>query len=72
MCDRYVIGEIQGYDVIYIPEKDIVFCKNTAIRLSVLDKAVSDNCIRKWCKSYNLPTRSVDIKKINDINWANV
>ena len=31
MCDRYVVGEIQGYDVIYIPEKDIVFCKNTAI-----------------------------------------
>lgn len=43
MCDRYVVGEIQGYDVIYIPEKDIVFCKNTAIKLSVLDD-LTDVC----------------------------
>lgn len=47
MCDRYVVGEIQGYDVIYIPEKDIVFCKNTAIRLSVLDAETAEQFIRK-------------------------
>lgn len=34
--------------------------------------SVSDNCIRKWCKSYNLPTRSGDIKKISNDEWINV
>lgn len=27
------VGEIQGHDVLYIPEKDIVFCKNTTLPL---------------------------------------
>lgn len=54
MCDRYVVGEIQGYDVIYIPEKDIVFCKNTAIRLSVLDEAVKSHTISSTIEEKNL------------------
>ena len=54
MCDRYVVGEIQGYDVIYIPEKDIVFCKNTAIKLSVLDKAVKSHTISSTIEEKNL------------------
>lgn len=37
------IGEIQGYDVLYIPEKDIVYCKNTAVKVSILDKVVKDS-----------------------------
>lgn len=54
MCDRYVVGEVQGYDVIYIPEKDIVFCKNTAIRLSVLDEAVKSHTISSTIEEKNL------------------
>lgn len=26
---RQIVGNIQGYDVIYVPEKKILFCKNT-------------------------------------------
>ena len=30
---------------------------------------VSDNAIRKWCDSYNLPRRISDIKKFTDKEW---
>lgn len=30
---------------------------------------VSDNAIRKWCKMYNLPFKSSEIKKISDFEW---
>lgn len=30
---------------------------------------VSDNAIRKWCDSYNLPRRATDIKKFTDEEW---
>lgn len=33
---------------------------------------VSDNCVRKWCKSYNLPSRVTDIKQISDEDWINI
>lgn len=34
--------------------------------------AVSDNTIRKWCKSYNLPFRRRDINSISDEDWVNI
>lgn len=43
MAERVKIGEIQGYDVLYIPEKDVVFCKNTAVKVSVLDRIVKSS-----------------------------
>lgn len=30
---------------------------------------VTDNAIRKWCDSYNLPRRRSDINKISDADW---
>ena len=30
---------------------------------------VSDNAIRKWCKAENLPSKSTEIKNINDKDW---
>lgn len=30
---------------------------------------VSDNAIRKWCKKYNLPTSSREIKKMSQDEW---
>ena len=30
---------------------------------------VTDNAVRKWCKSYNLPFRKKDIKVISDEVW---
>ena len=31
---------------------------------------VSDNAIRKWCKSYNLPSKKSDIKLISEEDWG--
>lgn len=36
------------------------------------DFGVSDNAVRRWCKSYNLPTRMSDIKSINSNDWTNL
>lgn len=33
---------------------------------------VSDNAVRKWCKSYDLPYQSLKIKKISDEDWKNI
>jgi len=33
---------------------------------------VSDNAIRKWCKKYSLPHKSVDIKKYSDTEWETI
>lgn len=33
------------------------------------DLGVSDNAVRKWCKSYNLPYRHNDIKNYSDYAW---
>lgn len=36
------------------------------------DYGVSDNAVRRWCKSYNLPTKMSDIKSINPNDWTNL
>lgn len=33
---------------------------------------VSDNAIRKWCDSYNLPRKVSEIKKYSDKEWKNI
>lgn len=33
---------------------------------------VSDNAIRKWCKTYNLPTRKKDITLISNEDWEKI
>lgn len=40
------VGEIQGYDVIYIPEKDSIFCKNTIIKYQVIRHIVKGSNLR--------------------------
>lgn len=35
---KHIVGEIEGYPVYYIPDKDIIFCKNTAVKYSLLKK----------------------------------
>lgn len=34
--------------------------------------SVSDNAVRKWCDKYNLPRKSKDIKKYNDLEWEQI
>ena len=38
--------------------------KNTPFTQIGLEYGVTDNAVRKWCKSYNLPSRVIDIKNI--------
>ena len=33
---------------------------------------VSDNAIRNWCDSYELPRKVSDIKAINDEDWSKI
>lgn len=33
---------------------------------------VTDNTVRKWCKSYGLPFRTGDIKKISVSDWQSI
>lgn len=33
---------------------------------------VSDNAIRKWCQSENLPTKKTEIKLYSDLEWENI
>lgn len=51
---RIVVGEIQGYDVIYVPEKDYVFCKNTSLPLNIMLKVLEDKIDRIEVPEKNL------------------
>lgn len=59
---RKVIGNIQGYDVIYVPEKQILFCKNTAVPYNLLREAVYGNLER-----YNIPQKNLVVRKDSSI-----
>lgn len=36
------------------------------------EQGVSDNAIRKWCKKFNLPHKSTEIKKYSDEEWEKI
>lgn len=59
---KKIIGTIQGYDVIYIPERKILFCKNTAVPLDTLKEAVYGNLER-----YSIPQKNLVIRKDSGI-----
>ena len=48
--NKYVVGNINGYDVIYGVEKDIVFCKNTTMPYSILKRAFKNTLTRQQLK----------------------
>lgn len=60
MCEECKVGEIQGHDVIYIPSKDVIFCKNTAIKFSLIEKIIRSNLER-----YKIPEKDLTIIKDN-------
>lgn len=55
---KYIVGKIQGYPVIYIPERDIVFCKNTAVPFSTISEKVLSSNVRE-----NIPDKNLSITK---------
>lgn len=44
---RIKVGEIQGCDVLYLPEKDILFCKNTAVPFNIIAAKLSSSNYRE-------------------------
>lgn len=54
------VGEIQGYDVIYVPEKDIVFCKNTTIKYPLIKRMIKSSMCRE-----EIPEKELIITKNN-------
>lgn len=59
---RVIVGRIQGYDVIYIPEKHTIFCKNTAVPVDLITGAVYGNLDR-----YSIPEKNLVIRKDSSI-----
>lgn len=59
---KYKVGEIQGYDVIYIPEKDTIFCKNTAVSFPVIERI-----IRSSEDKGSIPEKELTILKDNGV-----
>lgn len=51
---RVKVGEIDGYEVIFIPEKDVVFCKNTAIKVPVIRRMIESCYSREVCDEKSL------------------
>lgn len=51
---RVIVGNIQGYDVVYSLEVDYVFCKNTALPLCVMKDALKNNLDRVEIPEKNL------------------
>lgn len=55
--EKIIVGEIQGYDVFYIPEKDYVFCKNTVLPLHIMLDALEGDVDRIEVPDKNLVIR---------------
>lgn len=55
---QYKVGEIQGYDVIYIPERNQIFCKNTAVNFSTMEKIIRGSTMRE-----TIPEKDLTITK---------
>ncbi len=47
---KHIVGNMEGNDVYYIPEKDLVFCKNTIIPYSLAKEAFNSSLTRKQLK----------------------
>lgn len=56
------------------PDRETLKQKIRILPFSTIGKecGVTDNSIRKWCASYELPTKVRDIKKYSDEEWRNI
>lgn len=56
--DKYEVGIVEGYPVFYIPKKDVLFCKNTSVKYSLL-KQLYDSPFTKE----RIEEKSLDVVK---------
>lgn len=54
----HVVGNIQGHDVVYVPERNQIFCKNTAVNYSLIEQIVRGNTMRE-----TIPEKDLTITK---------
>lgn len=55
---KNVVGNIQGYDVIYLPERNQIFCKNTAVNFSTIERIIRGSTMRE-----TIPEKDLTITK---------
>lgn len=55
---NYNVGKIQNYDVIYVPERNQIFCKNTAINYSLIERIIRGSTMRE-----TIPEKDLTITK---------
>jgi hypothetical protein len=48
---KHIVGNMEGNDIYYISEKDLVFCKNTIIPYSLAKEAFRSSLTRKQLKN---------------------
>lgn len=60
------VGEIQGYDVLYVKEKDMVFCKNTVCKVLDLKALVDSSRDRELLEEKDLSI----VKSGSSINFG--
>ena len=78
--DKIEVGEIQGFPVYYIPDKRLLFCKNTIVPLDkILDSGLNrhrierskltitkfDNIIELGCLTTTITNLNIIRKKIS-------
>lgn len=59
---KHKVGEINGNEVVYIPEKDVIFCKNTAVKFPVIERI-----IRNREDKGEIPEKNLTITKDNGV-----
>lgn len=55
---KHKVGEIQNYDVIYVPERNQIFCKNTAVNFSTIERIIRGSTMRE-----TIPEKDLTITK---------
>ena len=51
---QVIVGKIENYDVVYIPEKEIIFCKNTAVPYKTIRRLLKSSSCREEYPEKNL------------------
>ena len=49
-----IVGSIDGYDVVYVEGKNVIFCKNTALPYPLIKRIIRGSTCRETIESKNL------------------
>ncbi len=52
--NKYIVGQIDVYPVYYIPEKDIIFCKNTSVKFNLLKRLYLSSMDKEYIEDKDL------------------